>query len=232
MGGPQVNALQLLMGGDADLVMAFDLQTLNAIEHGLPLIPVAANFQFNVQGIMAHADVRSVEDLKRHKILIASSARGRCGNAVQAEAPVWESRCAWSWQTRKRKAWEKAHGFAAATASDVAAGKTIADAAQRRRSADFTAEGQRGVHESALQAEVHDERLWLGYARLVGGRGTSAALVGTPDQVAAALMRYYDIGIRVFYLRGWDLYRDTIDFGTTLIPLFRHRVAERVAAAS
>src|SRR6202167_4785376 len=40
MGGPQINALQLLTGGDADMMMGYDLQTLTAIEHDLPVITV------------------------------------------------------------------------------------------------------------------------------------------------------------------------------------------------
>ena len=31
MGGPQINVLQLLLAGQADLVMGYDLQTIKAI---------------------------------------------------------------------------------------------------------------------------------------------------------------------------------------------------------
>jgi NitT/TauT family transport system substrate-binding protein len=74
MGGPQVNALQLIAGGDADISMGYDIQVLNAIERGLPIVTVGASFQFDLQGIMAHSDVKSLADLKGHKILIASSS--------------------------------------------------------------------------------------------------------------------------------------------------------------
>lgn len=39
-----------------------------------------------------------------------------------------------------------------------------------------------------------DKRLWTGIAQLVGGGHNSTALVGTPEQVADALLDYYDLG--------------------------------------
>ena len=74
MGGPQVNGLQLLTGGDADAIMGYDIQTLTSIEHGLPVMTVGASFQFDLQGLMTHDDVNSIADLKGRKILIASSS--------------------------------------------------------------------------------------------------------------------------------------------------------------
>jgi NitT/TauT family transport system substrate-binding protein len=74
MGGPQVNGMQLLTGGDADATIGFDTQLLTSVEHGLPVIAVGACFQFDLQGIMAHANIKSLADLKGHKILIAGSS--------------------------------------------------------------------------------------------------------------------------------------------------------------
>jgi|GEM_PF-6150695 NitT/TauT family transport system substrate-binding protein len=76
MGGSQVNGLQLLTGGDADMIIGYDFQTLTAVEHGLPVVTVGASFQFDLQGIMAHPDVRTLADLKGRKILILSTAHG------------------------------------------------------------------------------------------------------------------------------------------------------------
>ncbi|WP_247886936.1 ABC transporter substrate-binding protein [Azospirillum sp. SYSU D00513] len=75
MGGPQVNGLQLLVAGEADIIMGYDIQTLKAIENGLPVQTVAASFQFDLQGIMTHADVESLAGLKDRKILLATSSR-------------------------------------------------------------------------------------------------------------------------------------------------------------
>ncbi len=74
MGGPQVNGLQLLMGGDADFALGYDMSVLTSVEHGLPVVTVAACFQFDMQGIMAHQNVKSLEALKGHKILLAGAA--------------------------------------------------------------------------------------------------------------------------------------------------------------
>src|SRR5262245_32338510 len=45
MGGPQVNVVQLLLAGQADLVMGYDLQTIKLVEQSLPVVTVGATFQ-------------------------------------------------------------------------------------------------------------------------------------------------------------------------------------------
>lgn len=74
MGGPQVNSMQLLVAGQADFIMGYDLQVLSAIEKGLPVVTVGASFQKDLQGIMTHDDVKSLADLKGHPILASTSA--------------------------------------------------------------------------------------------------------------------------------------------------------------
>jgi alkanesulfonate monooxygenase len=59
--------------------------------------------------------------------------------------------------------------------------------------------------------------------------GNSTALVGTPETVAAALLDYYDLGVRILSARGYDIYDDAIDFGRYVIPLVRDEVAKRDA---
>jgi NitT/TauT family transport system substrate-binding protein len=75
MGGPQVNGMQLLLGGEADVIMGYDIQVLNSIAKGLPVVTIAASFQKDLQGMMAHDDVKSLGDLKDKTILIATSSR-------------------------------------------------------------------------------------------------------------------------------------------------------------
>jgi NitT/TauT family transport system substrate-binding protein len=75
MGGPQVNGMQLLLGGEADMLMGYDIQVLKAIEKGLGVVTVAASFQKDLQGLMTHDDVGSLADLKSKTILVASSGR-------------------------------------------------------------------------------------------------------------------------------------------------------------
>jgi NitT/TauT family transport system substrate-binding protein len=74
MGGPQVNGMQLLLGGEADVIMGYDIQVLQSVAKGLPVVTIAASFQKDLQGMMTHDDVKSLADLKGKDILIASSS--------------------------------------------------------------------------------------------------------------------------------------------------------------
>ena len=75
MGGPQINGAQLLLAGDADFIMGYDIQVLKGREQNQPLVTVATSFQFDLQGIMAHDDVADLAALKGRPILIAGSSR-------------------------------------------------------------------------------------------------------------------------------------------------------------
>jgi NitT/TauT family transport system substrate-binding protein len=75
MGGPQVNGSQLLLAGDTDFMMGYDIQVLKGREQNLPLVTVASSFQFDLQGIMTHDDVADLAALKGRPILIAGSSR-------------------------------------------------------------------------------------------------------------------------------------------------------------
>ena len=89
------------------------------------------------------------------------------------------------------------------------------------------AEGARRLVEFARQAELHDKRLWTPIAGAMGGAGNTTALVGTPEQVAEALLDYYDVGVTTFLIRGFDPLHDAIDYGRELIPLVRSEIARR-----
>ncbi len=71
-------------------------------------------------------------------------------------------------------------------------------------------------------------RLWTGVAALTGAAGNSTGLVGTPEQVADALLDYFDLGIDHFLIRGFDPLADAITYGQELIPLARRKVAKRI----
>lgn len=75
MGGPQVNAVQLIAAGQADLLMGKDFQTLSALQSGVPLVTVAAVFQSEPQGMVTHPDVNSLAELKGKTIYLATSGR-------------------------------------------------------------------------------------------------------------------------------------------------------------
>ena len=86
--------------------------------------------------------------------------------------------------------------------------------------------------EFASQGEVHDGRLWMPIAAATAAAGNTTCLVGTAEQVAAAILEYWKIGIHSFLIRGFDPYNDTIDFGRELIPRLRAGAAELAKKAA
>lgn len=92
--------------------------------------------------------------------------------------------------------------------------------------------GSQRLLDLARQGDVHDERLWLPIAAATGAPGNTSALVGTPEQVADALVRYYDLGVSTLLIRGFDPLADARDYGRELIPRVRAAVAARDAAAT
>ena len=85
--------------------------------------------------------------------------------------------------------------------------------------------------EAAAQGVRLDKRLWTGVAALTGARGNSTALVGTPEQVADALMDYYDLGVTTFLIRGFDPLKDAVEYGRSLLPATRRLIAARAGAS-
>lgn len=74
MGGPQVNGLQILVARQADLFMGYDIQTVQAVTQGLPVVTVAATFQKDPAAIIAHPDVKALDDLKGRPIFISPAS--------------------------------------------------------------------------------------------------------------------------------------------------------------
>lgn len=75
MGGRQVNSMQLMLAGQAAFIMSYDLTVLSAVEKDLPAMTVGASFQKDLQGMLTHADVKGLADLKGKTILVATSGR-------------------------------------------------------------------------------------------------------------------------------------------------------------
>ena len=89
--------------------------------------------------------------------------------------------------------------------------------------------GSQRLLDAAKQGTRLDKRLWTGVAAVTGAAGNSTGLVGTPQQVAEALLDYYDLGVSTFLIRGFDPLDDAIAYGRDLIPLVRGLVAQRDA---
>ncbi|MFC7789186.1 LLM class flavin-dependent oxidoreductase [Microbacterium sp. MAHUQ-60] len=130
------------------------------------------------------------------------------------------------------RAWSKAdriYAEAAALKARAATGETLRFA--RPRSAEQSSESADLLQKHAQRGDVHDERLWLGITKLMGPAGNSTAPVGTPAQVAEALLKYYDLGVTRFLIRGFDPLGDVYDWGRELIPLLREGARLRDEAA-
>jgi alkanesulfonate monooxygenase len=116
-------------------------------------------------------------------------------------------------------AWRKAHQILEGVQAAV---ETSPDRRQ--------AESSQRLARLVESGEVQDERLWTPLAAATGGAGNTTALVGTPEQVAEAIARYYDLGVSGVLIRGFDPFQDAIEYGHELIPYIRQKVAERDAA--
>jgi alkanesulfonate monooxygenase len=89
--------------------------------------------------------------------------------------------------------------------------------------------GSQRLLQTAAQGYRTDKRLWTGLAAVGGAQGNSTGLVGTPEQVADALLDYYDLGIDHFLIRGFEPLEDAIGYGRDLLPLVHELVAKRDA---
>ena len=117
-------------------------------------------------------------------------------------------------------AWAKAEAI-------LAQAKALIDQTGFRRTAPPQNEGSLRLIAAAAEGSRLDKRLWTGIAALTGARGNSTSLVGTPDQVADAMLDYYDLGVRTFLIRGFDPMIDAVTYGRDLIPRVRALVAGR-----
>jgi hypothetical protein len=61
----------------------------------------------------------------------------------------------------------------------------------------------------------------MGITKATGALGNPVCLVGTAEQMADAILRYYRLGISSFLIRGFDPVGNTIEFGRELIPVSR-----------
>ncbi|HEY0201124.1 MAG TPA: LLM class flavin-dependent oxidoreductase [Burkholderiaceae bacterium] len=193
--------------------------------NGQPHVPVyfggASEVAIQVAG--RHADVYALwgESLEQTRQLIgrvrAEAARhGRSVNFSVSFRPVLAA--------TEEAAWQRAERILAET-------RRLRLVAGLGQGGPLQSEGARRLLAAADQGPRVDKRLWTEIAKETGGRSNSTALVGTPEQVAEALLDYYDLGVTTFLLRGFDPLEDAADYGRELIPRVRELVAQRAAGA-
>ncbi len=143
----------------------------------------------------------------------------------------------------EEEAWEKAEWIAQTTADRIAMAKERMGGHKETytglggaKNATFSVDrdtngtssvGRKRLIEMSKDKDVFDERLYMKVANLTGAAGNSTALVGTPEQVAEAMLRYYDMGITRLLLKGFEPLADAIDFGKRLLPLLREGAEQR-----
>ena len=82
----------------------------------------------------------------------------------------------------------------------------------------------------AERGELHDRALWTAPAKATNAAGSSTALVGSPETVAAALLDYVDIGCELLSIRGFDPFDDAIGYAKHVLPLVRQELEHRKPA--
>jgi alkanesulfonate monooxygenase len=122
------------------------------------------------------------------------------------------------------QAWAKADAILATATERVKGNVHFSQRPQQPQNA-----GSQRLLDTAAQGRVVDERLWTGIAALTKAAGNSTGLVGTPEQVRDALLKYWELGVTTFLIRGFDPIQDALQYGRELIPLVRAAVAEREA---
>ena len=58
---------------------------------------------------------------------------------------------------------------------------------------------------------------------------TALARLGTPEEVASAVMEYRKAGVTQFILSGWPKLDEMIRFGRDVLPLIRHKEISAVS---
>ncbi len=113
-------------------------------------------------------------------------------------------------------AWDKAHAILAKLEGGTSRGWSRQEATK-----DAVDNAGRRLMGFAAEKDLHDTCLWMPITKATGALGNTSALVGTPRQVADALLEYYKLGVGSFLIRGFDPERDTAEFGRELIPMIR-----------
>jgi alkanesulfonate monooxygenase len=121
----------------------------------------------------------------------------------------------------EEEAWARANDIADKTLARVGGGQWGSGrlGGQQGRGERIDVGGAR-LKAFADEKDVHDERLWTKITQ-ISPSGNTSGHVGTAEQVAESLLRYYDLGVNNFLIRGFDPVEDVIDWGTSLVPAIR-----------
>ena len=199
--------------------------------HGIPVyFGGASDAALPVAG--KHADVYALWG-ETHEQVRSLVARVRAAAAPFGRQPRFSLSLRPVLAETEAQAWAKADDILAQAKALKASGGSGRSPNNARQAQQAPAnEGSRRLLAAAAQGSRVDKRLWTGIAALTGAQGNSTGLVGTPDQVAEAMMDYYDLGITTFLIRGFDPLVDAIQYGRELLPRVRALVAGREAMSA
>jgi alkanesulfonate monooxygenase len=126
-------------------------------------------------------------------------------------------------------AWEKAHAILARTQRVLADRSPRGTGSPGNGAASPVGQsvGSARLRDLAERGELHDRALWTPLAKALGGSGSTTALVGSYETVAAALVDYTEIGCDLLSIRGWDVFEDAQDYARYVLPLVRQELARR-----
>ncbi len=120
----------------------------------------------------------------------------------------------------EKEAWEAAHEL---TAHASEAQKAFV------RAHFATSEANRRVRELGAGGDVIERNLWTGITQVRPGAGI--AIVGDPEQCAATIQDFIDLGCHSFCLSGYLHDEEAERFGKWVMPLLRERNKDRMLAA-
>ncbi|HWI71082.1 MAG TPA: LLM class flavin-dependent oxidoreductase [Baekduia sp.] len=126
-------------------------------------------------------------------------------------------------------AWEKATKILAGVKAAKASANGATDTTAKFLSETPTNVGSLRLQAVAERGELHDRCLWTPLAKEFNGQGSTTALVGSYETVAAALLDYAEIGCDLLSIRGWDVFEDAQDYARHVLPLVRQELAHRAA---
>src|SRR5882757_7588217 len=72
-GNAQLNGMQLLLGGETDIIMSYDITILSSVEKGAPIKAFFTTFQFDLIGLMTRPEVGSLEEVKGRKVYFGAN---------------------------------------------------------------------------------------------------------------------------------------------------------------
>ncbi|AGZ42723.1 LLM class flavin-dependent oxidoreductase [Actinoplanes friuliensis] len=125
-------------------------------------------------------------------------------------------------------AWEKAHRIL----GQVQAAAPVPASARHYPLTERPANvGSQRLLDVAARGELHDRALWTPLVTATNAAGSSTALVGSPETVAAALLDYVDIGCELLSIRGYDPLNDAIDYARYVLPIVRQELSRRTPLA-